>query len=258
MRRRKRVKARMIRYLCIAAAMAVAIASPASGITVFAAASLSDALTCIGTNFQAQSGIPIEFNFAASSTLASQIEEGAPADIFFSADESQMNRLAGKNLINAVTRKNILGNSLVVVIPSDSILQIQSPKDLTRPEIRLIAFADPVAVPAGVYAKAWLEKIGLWKQIRPKVVSTQNVRAALAAVASRNVDAGVVYKTDAAISRHVKIAYEVPRADSSDIRYPVALVRGSKNSAAAKEFLDCLSSEQAGQVFTRYGFLLRK
>ena len=113
-------------------------------------------------------------------------------------------------------------------------------------------------MPAGVYAKAWLGKLQLWPAIEPKVVPTENVRAALAAVASGNVDAGVVYKTDAAISKQVKIAYEVPRADGPDISYPMALVKGSPQPEAAKKFLDYLSSEEAGQVFARYGFLLRQ
>ena len=205
-----------------------------------------------------KSGINVEFNFAASSTLARQIEEGAPADIFFSADEAQMNRLAGNGLIDSATRRSRLGNSLVVVIPSDSAWHIKSANDLTNAALKQIALADPKAVPAGVYARLWLEKLRLWPVIEPKVVPTENVRAALAAVASGNVDAGIVYKTDAAISKRAKIAYEVPPAEGPDISYPMALVKDSKQPEAAKKFLDYLSSEEAGQVFTRYGFLLRQ
>ena len=230
----------------------------AADITVFAAASLSDVLTKIGANFQAQTGINVEFNFGASSLLAQQIEAGAPADIFFSADEAQMARLENDNLTDPATRKSILANSLVVIIPNDSALQIKSANDLTNADVKQIALADPKAVPAGVYAKAWLEKMQLWPAIEPKVVPTENVRAALAAVASGNVDAGVVYKTDAAISKNVKITYEVPRADGPDISYPMALVKGSLQPDAAKKFLNYLSSKEAGQVFTQYGFLLRE
>lgn len=230
----------------------------AAEVTVFAAASLTDALKQIAANYEKQSGDKIIFNFAASSTLARQIEAGAPADIFFSADEVQMNRLAKGNLIDPATRKSILGNSLVVVVPGDSTLQIKSASDLTNAAVKQIALADPKAVPAGVYAKAWLAKLQLWPAIEPKVVPTENVRAALAAVASGNVDAGVVYKTDAAISKKVKIAYEVPRADGPEINYPMALVKGSSQTDAAKKFLDYLSSKEAGQVFARYGFLLRQ
>ncbi|HTX21717.1 MAG TPA: molybdate ABC transporter substrate-binding protein [Candidatus Aquilonibacter sp.] len=230
----------------------------AAEITVSAAASLTDALKQIAANYEKQSGDKIIFNFGASSTLAQQIAVGAPADIFFSADEAQMNRLEKNGLIDPATRKSILGNSLVVIVPSDSTLQIKSADDLANADVKQIALADPKAVPAGVYAKAWLTKLQLWPAVAPKVVPTENVRAALAAVASGNVDAGVVYKTDAAISKNVKIAYEVPRADGPDISYPVALVKGSSQPDAAKKFLDYLSSKEAGQVFTQYGFLLRQ
>ena len=226
-------------------------------ITIFAAASLTDALRAVAANYEKQSGDKIVFNFAASSLLARQIAEGAPADIFFSADEAQMDMLVKKGAIDPATRKSPLSNSLVVVIPAGSGLQIKSPNDLTNAEVQQIALADPKAVPAGVYAKTWLEKLHLWSAVEPKVVPTENVRGALAAVASGNVDAGVVYKTDAAISRKVKIAYEVPRADGPDIRYPMALVKNSPQPEAAKQFLDYLSSDQAGQVFIHYGFLLR-
>ncbi|HEY5043815.1 MAG TPA: molybdate ABC transporter substrate-binding protein [Verrucomicrobiae bacterium] len=230
----------------------------AAEITVFAAASLTDSLKAIAANYENQSGDKITFNFAASSTLARQIQEGAPADIFFSADEAQMNGLAKKSLIDPATRKTCLGNLLVVVVPNDSALQIKSAADLTNASVKQIALADPKSVPAGVYAKAWLGKLQLWPAIEPKVVPTENVRAALAAVASGNVDAGVVYKTDAAISKSVKIACEMPRADRPDISYPMAIVRGSPQPEAAKKFLDYLSSKEAGRVFTQYGFLLRE
>jgi molybdate transport system substrate-binding protein len=230
----------------------------AEEVTVFAASSLTDSLKEIAAAYQKESGDKIIFNFAASSTLARQIEEGGPADIFLSADEAQMNRLEKKGLIDPATRKSRLGNSLVVVVPSDSTLQIKSASDLTNAGIRQIALADPRAVPAGVYAKGWLTRQQLWPAVEPKVVPTENVRAALAAVASGNVELGVVYKTDAAISKNVKVAYEVPRADAPDISYPMALVKGSPQPEAAKKFLDYLSSEEAGQVFVRFGFLLRE
>jgi molybdate transport system substrate-binding protein len=229
----------------------------AAEVTVFAAASLTDALKAVATNYENQSGDKIVFDFAASSTLARQIAEGAPADIFFSADEAQMNLLARKGVIDPATRKSPLGNSLVVVVPSDSALKIISPNDLTNADVKQIALADPKAVPAGVYAKKWLEKLDLWTAVEPKVVPTENVRGALAAVVSGNVELGVVYKTDAMISKHVRIAYEVPRADGPNISYPMALIKGSPQPEAAKKFLDYLASKQAGRVFVRYGFRLR-
>lgn len=249
---------KLIKVLFVGAALIVSASLYATEVTVFAAASLTDSLKEIAAAYQKESGDKIIFNFAASSTLARQIEEGGPADIFFSADEAQMNRLETKGLIDPATRKSRLGNSLVVVVPSDSTLQIKSASDLTNAGIQQIALADPRAVPAGVYAKGWLTRQQLWPAVEPKVVPTENVRAALAAVASGNVELGVVYKTDAAISKNVKVAYEVPRADAPDISYPMALVKGSPQPEAAKKFLDYLSSEEAGQVFTRFGFLLRE
>ena len=252
------MKSGLSKILFLALVMVVNTGLLAADITVFAAASLTDSLKEIAASYGKTSGDKIVFNFGASSTLARQIEAGAPADIFFSADEAQMNKLAKQGLIDAATRKDRLGNTLVVVVPGDSPLQVQSASNLTNAGVKQIALADPQAVPAGVYAKAWLENLHLWASVQPKVIPTENVRAALAAVASGNVDAGIVYKTDAAISKKVKIAYEVPRADGPDIRYPMALVKSSQQPGAAKQFLDYLSSKEAGQVFTQYGFLLQE
>ena len=249
---------RLIKILFVGAALIANASLHAAEVTVFAAASLTDSLKEVAAAYEKESGDNIVFNFAASSTLARQIEAGGPADIFFSADEAQMDRLEKKGLIDPATRKSRLGNSLVVVVPSDSTLQIKSASDLTNASVKQIALADPKGVPAGVYAKGWLTRQQLWPAVEPKIVPTENVRAALAAVASGNVELGVVYKTDAAISKNVKIAYAVPRADSPDISYPMALVKDSKQPAAAGKFLSYLSSEEAGQVFTRFGFLLRE
>lgn len=249
---------RLIKILLVGAALIANASLHAAEVTVFAAASLTDSLKEVAAAYEKESDDKIVFNFAASSTLARQIEAGGPADIFFSADEAQMDRLEKKGLIDPATRKSRLSNSLVVVVPSDSTLQIKSASDLTNASVKQIALADPRAVPAGVYAKGWLTRQQLWPALEPKVVPTENVRAALAAVASGNVELGVVYKTDAAISKNVKIAYAVPRADSPDISYPMALVKDSKQPAAAGKFLGYLSSEEAGQVFTRFGFLLRE
>lgn len=222
---------------------------------VFAAASLTDALKQVAATYEKQSSDKIIFNFGASSLLERQIEQGAPTDIFFSADEAKMNALQTKGLIDRSTRKSRLGNALVVVVPDSASLEITSASSLTNARVKRLALADPKAVPAGIYAKEWLEKQHVWTAIKPKVIPTENVRAALAAVESGNVEAGVVYKTDAAISRKVKIVYEVPTADGPNIRYPVAVVKESKQPAAAKRFLNYLSSEEAGQVFRRFGFI---
>ena len=249
---------RLLKTFIIACILTMAaVAVRAADLNVFAAASLTDSLKEIGAHYEQETGQNVAFNFEGSSVLARQITEGAPADIFFSADETQMDRLAEKSLIEPATRHDRLGNTLVVVVPADSTLQINSANDLAKDDVKQIALADPKAVPAGVYAKAWLKKLQLWDAIEPKVVPTENVRAALAAVASGNVDAGVVYKTDAAISKHVKIAYEVPRAGGPDIRYPVAMVKGSQQPDVARAFLKYLDSDEAAKVFKKFGFAIR-
>lgn len=245
-------------HIILAFALLLAPALSAAEITVFAAASLTDSLKEIAARYEKQSGDEIVFNLGASSTLARQIEAGAPADIFFSADEAKMDGLAKKGLIDVTTRKSRLGNSLVVVVAVDSTLKIDSAAALTNATVKKIALAEPKSVPAGIYAKAWLEKLQLWPAIEPKVVPLENVRAALAAVESGNVEAGVVYKTDAGISKKVKVAYEVPSQDAPVISYPVALVKDSKQPAAAKKFLNYLDSQTAGDIFKQFGFLLRE
>lgn len=227
----------------------------AADLTVFAAASLTDSLKEIGADYEKETGQNVVFNFEASSTLARQIAEGAPADVFFSADETQMDRLAAKDLIDPATREDRLGNTLVVVVPLDSDLKIDSASDLARTGVTKLALGDPKAVPAGVYAKAWLTKFQAWDAVQSKVVPTENVRGALAAVASGNADAGIVYKTDAAISKRVRVAYEVPAADGPDIRYPMAMVRASEQPEAAKKFLKYLNSDEATKVFKKFGFV---
>lgn len=230
----------------------------AAEITVFAAASLTDSLKEIAAGYMQKSGDKIIFNFGASNTLARQIEEGAPADIFFSADQAKMDGLEKNDRIVKETRTSRLANTLVVVVPTDSPLAIRAVNDLTDPKVKRVALADPKAVPAGVYSKIYLEKLKLWPVIEPKVVPTENVRAAMAAVESGNVDAAIIYKTDAAISRKVRIAFEVPRTEGPDISYPMAVIKDSKQSEAAKRFLRFLESDDARQVFERFGFIVRR
>ncbi len=248
---------KLLQIIAIACMVTAAVSARSADVTVFAAASLTDSLKQIAADYQKQTGRTVTFNFEASSILARQIQEGAPADIFFSADEAQMDRLAKRGLIDPASRADRLGNTLVVVEPAESSLQIHSAADLAAAGVKQIALADPKAVPAGVYAKEWLEKSKVWDAVEPKVVPAENVRAALAAVVSGDVDAGVVYKTDAAISKKVKIVYEVPHADGPDIRYPMALVKTSQHPDAAKQFLEYLESNDAAQVFEKFGFAVR-
>ena len=227
----------------------------ATTLTIFAAASLTDSLKEIGRDYQKQSEDKIEFNFAGSSLLARQIEEGAPADLFFSADEVWMDSLETKGLIVKETRKDRLSNSLVIVVPVGTSVAINSPRDLAETRIAHLALADPKAVPAGLYAKEYLKKLRLWDQVEPKVVPMSNVRAALAAVESGDAEAGIVYKTDAAVSKKVRVAYEVPVKEGPKISYPIAVIKGSPG-APAMAFLKYLESDEAGRVFQKYGFVL--
>ena len=226
-------------------------ASIAAGepLRVSAAASLTDVLQEIARGY----GQPVLFNFGGSSLLVRQIEEGAPADVIISADELQIDRLAARGLIVKTSRADLLSNTLVIVVPADSRLRVLSPRDLVG---RPLAIAQPDSVPAGVYAKSYLERLKLWSAIAKNVVPMENVRAVLAAVESGNVEAGIVYKTDALSSRAVKITYEVPRAQGPRIIYPAAVLAGSTQKAAAQKFLIYLRSDAARRVFRRYGYLL--
>ena len=238
--------------------LALGVTAQAAEITVFAAASLTDSLKEIAATYEKQTGDKVLFNFGASSLLARQIEEGAPADIFFSADEEKMDALDKKGLILKDTRKVRLSNSLVIVVASERGAAVETPKDLASDKVKRLALAEPKTVPAGIYASAYLRKQNLWTAVESKVVPTENVRAALAAVEAGNAEAGIVYKTDAAISKKVKIAYEVPPADNPAISYPLAVLKEAKNPEAANRFVKQLNSEAGGQVFKKFGFIVRE
>jgi len=228
----------------------------AAEINVFAAASLSDALKEIAQKYEPASGNKLLFNFAASSVLARQIKEGAPADLFFSADEAKVSDLAQADRVVSSSRRSLLGNTLVIVVPRDSTLTIAGPADLARPGVTKLALAEPQTVPAGIYARSYLEKLELWPQVAAKVIPTENVRACLAAVESGNVSAGIVYKTDALIAKGARIAFEVPAEAGPRISYPVVLVKASRQPEAAADLLAYLLSPDAQVVFEKYGFII--
>jgi molybdate transport system substrate-binding protein len=242
--------------LCLGRASALLFAEPPKGreeLSVFAAASLADALTEIGTAWEAASGNHPLFNFGASSDLARQIRAGAPADVFFSADTTQMDTLERQGLVRPAERHDLLSNMLVVIVAEGSTARVTSPRDLAG--CASIAIADPQAVPAGVYARTWLEGLGLWEALAPRVVPTLHVRAALAAVESGNAEAGIVYRTDAARSKRARIAFEVEPSQGPPIRYPVAPLATSRQRAALA-FVAYLRSPAAREVFVRHGFLV--
>ena len=238
-------------------ALGLALASPAMAeIQVFAAASLTEAVEEIAAAYEKTGRDEVVLNLGSSSNLARQIQEGAPADLFLSADEARMDGLAGRGLVLGGTRRSLLSNTLVIVVPADSRLRIGSARDLADPGIRRLAIAEPSSVPAGIYAREYLQSQGLWNAVSAKVVATENVRGALAAVESGNVEAGIVYRTDAGISKRVKIAYEVPAARGPKISYSAAVMARSGRREAARKFLAYLESPDARAVFRRYGFLV--
>jgi molybdate transport system substrate-binding protein len=228
----------------------------AAQIVVFAAASLKDSLSEIGESYDKSGPDKILFNFGGSSTLARQVEEGAPADIFFSADEAQMDRLEIHDLVVRGTRTNLLSNSLVIIVAAHGGVAVRTPPDLAAPSIRRVALGDPKAVPIGVYARKFLEQQGLWQAVAPKVVPTENVRSALVAVEEGNADASIVYQTDALISKQVRVAYRIPAGQAPPIRYPAGLLKGAPNPKPAAKFLAYLASPAAIAAFERHGFLV--
>lgn len=218
---------------------------------VFAAASMTDALGEIAKGV----GDPhVEFSFGASSDLARQIAAGAPADVFVSADVKRMDEVEKAGRVQAAERRNILSNVLAVIVPSDATKAPATVEDLAK--VEKLALADPAAVPAGVYAREWLTKRGLWDAVSRHVIPTADVRAALAAVETGAVDAGVVYKTDAATSTRVKVAFEVPATDAPAITYVAAPIADGKHLDAARAFVRRLSSPEAAAVFRRLGFVV--
>lgn len=200
---------------------------------VHAAASLTDAMREIGAAFTHATGVAVAFNFAGSSTIARQIESGAPGDVFMSADEAQMDRINAH--IVPTTRRDVVSNQLVIV------------GDLMK--AKRIALADPRSVPAGVYARRYLESVHLWAQLEKKIVPTENVRAALAAVKAGNADAAIVYRTDDPTGAVIK--------DGPTIAYPAAVLRESKSQRDARRFVDFLFTKDARAIFTKYGFITK-
>ncbi|HSP14006.1 MAG TPA: molybdate ABC transporter substrate-binding protein [Thermoanaerobaculia bacterium] len=225
-------------------ALLIAPALHAAEVRVFAAASLTDALRDIAARYERLSPDRIVVNLGGSSLLERQIEEGAPADLFLSADEEKMDRLQRRGLIDRKTRVSVLSNTLVIV----------GKRDLLN--ARTIAIAEPSSVPAGIYAREYLMRTGIWDRVKAKVIPTENVRGALAAVEAGNADSAIVYRTDALMARRTRIAYEVPRAEGPAISYPFAVTANAESRDAARKFLAYLTSRPALEIFQRYGFLI--
>jgi molybdate transport system substrate-binding protein len=234
--------------------IALGAGSPATAaeINAFAAASLADAVSEIGKAFAAGSGHHVAFNFGASSDLARQIRAGAPADVFFSADKARMDGVERAGLVRASDRVDVLSNTLVVVVPARVPRLLRTAADIAT--FDRLALADPQAVPAGVYARQYLESLGLWARLQGRIVPTLNVRSALAAVESENVPAAIVYRTDAAVSSRVRVAFEVPRSAGPAIVYVMAPLATA--SPAGRLFAEELTSARAARVYEKYGFIV--
>ena len=230
-------------------------ADPLSGkILLLAAASTTDAVEELRTAFiRLHPGVSIRTSYAASSTLAQQIAAGAQADLFLSASSEWVDFLAGKQLVER--RRDLLGNRLVIVTAVDSPLKIAKPLELAQAGIRRLALADPKSVPAGVYARQALEKLGIWNEVAGRVAGAADVRQALHFVETGAADAGMVYATDAAASKAVRVASDIPSSLTAPIRYPLVLVKAPGERRAAGVFYEFLGSDRAAAVFRRYGFV---
>jgi molybdate transport system substrate-binding protein len=220
---------------------------------VSAASSLANVLEDLAARHERAAGDVVALNFAASNTLARQIAAGAPVDVFVSADEAQMDAVA-RYLVPG-TRVDLLSNVLAVAVPSDRPRRLTSIAGLDAPEVRRIAVGDPVAVPVGVYARRYLERVGLWARLEPRLVPTASARLALAAVENGVVDAAIVYRTDIAAAARAVEAFVVPAGEGPRIVYAAARVRDGDAPEAAARFMAFLQSAEAAAVFEAAGFV---
>lgn len=230
-------------------------ANASGGVLIFAAASLANVLGELDQAFSARTGIHVTSSLSASSTLAKQIEAGAPADVYFSADLQWMDYLQQRGLLRAGSRRDLVGNSLVLIAPSGTSMRVS-----IRPGLDLsrllgggrLAVADPDSVPAGIYAREALQKLGAWSSVAPLLVRAENVRAALEYVARGDAPLGIVYRTDALVEKRVRIVGVFPEDSHPPIVYPIALTLHA--GAAAARYLAFITSAEARPIFRKWGF----
>lgn len=242
------------------AAMGFSMLAPAASpareeLLVFAAASLTNVMQEIGASYTRETGQPVKFSFAASSALARQIEAGARADVFFSADTEWMDYLQARNLIDRASRRDVVGNRLVLIAPASSTLQLKIapgfPLARTLGSDRL-STGDPDTVPVGRYAKSALTSLGVWNDVAGRIVRADNVRSALAFVDRGETPLGIVYETDAFIDKKVRIVDVFPASSHTPINYPAAVTMNARPGAA--QFVDYLHSAAGQEAFRKYGF----
>ncbi len=225
-------------------------------LSLYAASSLRDVLEELRPALERETGTRLVVNLGASNDLARQIVAAHKADLFFSADEAWMEHVAAAGLVDAASRRSPLSNRLVVVVPAECTLAIASARDLAQPAVRRLALANPEAVPAGKYAKAWLESQGVWSAVAERVIPALDVRAALAAVESGAVEAGIVYRTDAARSRRARTVYVVAEEEGPRISYALAALAPRPHLEAARAVAAWLAGPEAAAAFARHGFVV--
>ncbi len=235
-------------------------AAEKDSITVFAAASTTNAITDIAKMYEKETGATVRHSFASSSTLAKQIAQGAPADVYISANPKWMTYVEDKGLIEPGSRFDLLGNRIVLIAPKDSDIQVKIEPGFDLSGILgdgKLSMGDPDHVPAGIYGKQALETLGSWKTVEPKVARSKDVRAALALVERGECPLGVVYATDAAISTKIRVVGTFPENSHPPIVYPVALVK-DRASKQVRSFLRFLKTVPAKTIFEKYGFSVRE
>ena len=223
-------------------------------LSVFAAISLTDALTEIGEAFATENQVKVYYNFEASTTLQRQLEKGASADVFISASPRQVVALETNRLIEDGSRHDLLTNRLVLVSDETAGISVKTPNSLAMPEISRIAIGHPNIVPAGTYAKEALTHFGLWGTLQPKLIFGMDVRATLAYVTAGNVDIAIVYKTDTTLTEDIKVLYELPPKAYTPIIYPAVVMKSSLRKQLARRFITYLQSMQSGEIFEKHGF----
>lgn len=224
-------------------------------LTISAAISLKDAFDEIAKSFEAKTGKKVNFNYGASGALQQQIESGAPVDIFASAGEKQMNELEKGGFIQTNSRKDFAKNSLVLIVPKSSKISIEKFDDLAKTEVQKIAVGNPKTVPAGQYAEECLKNLNLQTTVQAKLILAENVRQVLDYVVRGEVDAGIVYATDAQIAKEdVNIIATAEESSHSPILYPLAIIKESRQTQTAQEFADFVLSAEGQQILQKYGF----
>ena len=223
-------------------------------VTIFAAASATNAMDEIKAEFARATGTEVRTSYASSSTLAQQIENGADADLFLSADMKWADHLEAK--VPIARRRTLLGNRLVIVVPAVSKLALTRPTICSRTRCGISPWATRKLVPAGIYARQALTRLGVWEKLKDKVAAADDVRHALLYVETGAAEAGIVYATDAAVSKRVRVALELPAGLTDAIRYPLLLLKHTPEKQSATDFFDFLGSPEARRIFEKYGFTM--